>query len=204
MSAKKRIFISSVQKELELERAAVAGLIATDPFLLQHCTPVLFEKEPLPSHPASRPYLDSLWSCAVYLLLIANEYGHRDGDLSAMHYEYRLAQELQLPSIVFIKGATDAGRSQETNELIKEIKKAGHTYKRFHDREDLKPEMLRALVRILAEEFGVEATGAEMDEGAHSRSARYSLMHMMIYASQVALRGSLMSTLLCPALWSRC
>lgn len=36
-----RIFISSVQKELELERAAVAGLISTDPFLLQHCVPVL-------------------------------------------------------------------------------------------------------------------------------------------------------------------
>jgi hypothetical protein len=52
MSAKKRIFISSVQKELELERAAVAGLIATDPFLLQHTTPVLFEKEPSPPHPA--------------------------------------------------------------------------------------------------------------------------------------------------------
>ena len=41
-----RIFISSVQKELELERAAAAGLIATDPFLLQHCMPVLSEKEP--------------------------------------------------------------------------------------------------------------------------------------------------------------
>ena len=30
-----RVFISNVQKELELERAAVAGLISTDPFLLQ-------------------------------------------------------------------------------------------------------------------------------------------------------------------------
>jgi hypothetical protein len=29
-----RLFISSVQKELELERTAVAGLIATDPFQL--------------------------------------------------------------------------------------------------------------------------------------------------------------------------
>ena len=115
MNAKKRIFISSVQKELELERAAVAGLIATDPFLLQHCTPVLFEKEPPPPHPASRPYLDSLRSCAVYMLLIANEYGHPDGDLSAMHHEYRLAQELQLPTIVFLKGATDSSRSEETH-----------------------------------------------------------------------------------------
>ena len=42
MSPPIRIFISSVQKELELERAAVAGLIATDPFLLQHATPVRF------------------------------------------------------------------------------------------------------------------------------------------------------------------
>ena len=46
-----RIFISSVQKELELERAAIAALISTDPFLLQHCVPVLFEKEPPPSRP---------------------------------------------------------------------------------------------------------------------------------------------------------
>jgi hypothetical protein len=30
MNEKRRIFISSVQKELELERAAVAGLISTD------------------------------------------------------------------------------------------------------------------------------------------------------------------------------
>jgi hypothetical protein len=34
MNTKKRILISSVQKELELERAAVAGLISTGPFLL--------------------------------------------------------------------------------------------------------------------------------------------------------------------------
>ncbi len=167
MNTKKRIFISSVQKELELERVAVTGLISTDPFLLQHCTPVLFEKEPPPPHPASRPYLATLRGCAVYVLLIANEYGHPDEGISAMHHEYRLAQELQLPTIVFLRGATDAGRSEETNELIKEIKQAGHSYKRFHDREDLKPEMLRALLRTLTEEFGVEATGAEVDEGEH-------------------------------------
>jgi hypothetical protein len=58
-----RIFISSVQKELELERAAVAGLIATDPFLLQHCVPVLFEQEPPPPRPAKQPYLEALKAC---------------------------------------------------------------------------------------------------------------------------------------------
>lgn len=57
MNTKKRIFISSVQKELEMELAAVAGLISTDPFLLQQCTPVLFEKEP---HLSIRPPSENL------------------------------------------------------------------------------------------------------------------------------------------------
>jgi hypothetical protein len=86
-----RIFISSVQKELELERAAVAGLMSTDPFLLQHCLPVLFEREPPPPRPARRPYLDALRGCAVYVLMIANEYGQPDGEISATHH-VRLAQ----------------------------------------------------------------------------------------------------------------
>jgi len=47
-----RVFVSSVQKELEPERVAVASLITTDPFLMQHCEPVLWEKEPAPARPA--------------------------------------------------------------------------------------------------------------------------------------------------------
>src|SRR2546430_10679943 len=100
MSDKLNIFVSSVQKELELERAAVASLIATDPFLLQHCTAVLFEQEPPSPRPAKQPYLDALRGCAIYVLMIANEYGQRDGEISATHHEYRLAQALKLPTIV--------------------------------------------------------------------------------------------------------
>ena len=171
MNQKKRIFISSVQKELELERAAVAGIFATDLFLLQHCIAVLFEKEPPPPRPSSMPYLEALRDCAVYVLLIANEYGRSEGDLSATHHEYLLAQELRLPTIVFLKGATDTGRSSETLALIDEIKRAGHTYKRFHDREDLKPEILRAVMRTMADEFGINASVAEVSEGEHQIEA---------------------------------
>ena len=160
-----RIFISSVQKELELERAAVAGLIATDPFLLQHCAPVLFEKEPPPPRPAKQPYLEALKACQVYVLMIANEYGTPDGEVSATHHEYRLAQKLKLPTIVFLKGAKDDARSPEVRALIDETKKDGYTYKRFHDREDLKPLMLSALQRTLAEAFQIQATAAEKSEG---------------------------------------
>lgn len=169
MPEKKRIFVSSVQKELELERAAIAQLIATDPFLLQHCVAVLFEREPSPPHPEPRPYLAALRGCAIYVLLLANEYGTPDGDLSATHHEYRLAQELKLPTIVFLKGRerADQTRCPEIKALIAEIKQAGHTYKRFDDREDLKPEMLRALIRTLKEDFGLTASSAEMSEGEH-------------------------------------
>ncbi len=160
-----RIFISSVQKELELERAAVAALIGTDPFLLQHCMPVLFEKEPPPPRPAKQPYLDALSGCAVYVLMIANEYGQPDGEISATHHEYRRAQQLKLPTVVFLKGAKDDTRSQEVRALIAETKKDGYTYKRFHDREDLRPLMLSALQRMLADEFSIRATAAEVNEG---------------------------------------
>jgi ATP-dependent DNA helicase RecG len=169
MAAKRRIFISSVQKELELERAAVASLITTDPFLLQHCEPVLFEKEPPAPHPARQPYLTTLRNCHVYVLVLANEYGQPDGDISATHHEYRLAQQLKLPTLIFIKGMADADRTrtEQVRALITETKRDGYTYKRFHDREDLKPEVLRALARALAQEFNIKATTAELHEGEH-------------------------------------
>ena len=160
-----RIFISSVQKELELERAALAGLISTDPFLLRHSVPVLFEKEPPPPRPASKPYLAALKACQAYVLMVANEYGGPDGEISATHHEYRLAQQLKLPTVVFLKGATDSSRSPETKALIAEIKQDGFTYKRFHDREDLRPLMLEALHRMLAEAFELQATPGEVAEG---------------------------------------
>jgi hypothetical protein len=145
-----RIFISSVQKELELERAAVAGLIATDPFLLQHCVPVLFEKEPPSARPATYGYLDTLRACQLYVLILANEYGQPDGDLSATHREYREAQKLGLPTVIFLKGAKDDLRCTEVRALIEETKQDGFKYIRFHDREDLKPLMLDVLRRALA------------------------------------------------------
>lgn len=160
-----RIFISSVQKELELERAAVAGLISTDPFLLQHCVPVLFEKEPPPARPAKQGYLSTLHSCALYVLIVANEYGQPDGEISATHHEYREAQKLKLPTVVFLKGAKDDARSKEVRALIEETKKDSYKYVRFHDREDLKPLMLEALRRALADEFAIKATAEEKREG---------------------------------------
>lgn len=172
MTTKIRVFISSVQKELEHERVALSSLMTTDPFLMQHCVPVLFEKEPIPARPSTKPYLDCLKSCHVYVLLIFNDYGRLDGGLSATHSEYRLAHKLKLPTLVFIKGTADDMRQSETKALINEIKTHKHTYRRFIDREDLKPEVRDTLVALLRREFALKASadgvaaGRELIEAA--------------------------------------
>ena len=162
-----RVFISSVQKELALERAAVATVISTDPFLQRHCLPVLFEMEPAPVHPAPQPYLKALRGCAIYVLLIAQEYGQAEGEISATHHEYRLARKLKLPTLVFLRGEANLAREAKTKQLIDEIKADHHTYKRFHDREDLKPLVQHGLVHALQIEFQIKATAAEMADGVH-------------------------------------
>jgi predicted HTH transcriptional regulator len=150
-----RIFVSSVQKELEPERLAITSLITTDPFLLEHCDPVLFDKEPISGKKASKPYLDCLDTCAVYLLLINKEYGRLQGDLSATHHEYRHAQTRKMPTLVFVKGSEDGIREEKTREFFEEIKKDGYTYKRFVDRYDLRAEIRASLIKLLKDEYGL-------------------------------------------------
>jgi ATP-dependent DNA helicase RecG len=165
-----RVFISSVQKELEHERAAVAQLISTDPFLLKHCEAVLYDKEPSSGRPSEKGYLECLKSCQIYLLLVDIEYGRPAGDFSATHEEYQLAQKVNLPSLIFIRGLDkkhDAAREKKTKEFIDETKRDGYKYVRFHDREDLKPSVRAALYSVLKAEFKIRASAGESEEGKH-------------------------------------
>jgi ATP-dependent DNA helicase RecG len=165
-----RVFVSSVQKELEYERAAVAQLISVDPFLLKHCEAVLYDKEPPPGRPNPKAYLDCLRSCQIYLLMVDLEYGRAGGDLSATHEEYRLAQAAKLPTLIFIRGLDrkhDDAREAKTKEFIAEAKRDGYKYVRFHDREDLKPSVRSALYAVLKNEFHLEASDEESEDGKH-------------------------------------
>jgi ATP-dependent DNA helicase RecG len=168
---KLRVFVSSVQKEMEPERVAVASLITTDPFLMRHCEPVLFEKEPVPAHPSKQPYLECLRSCQIYLLLIHNEYGRPEGHFSATHHEFREAQARNLPTLVFVKGNTDDGRKPETRAFMDEIRKNKHTYRRFIDREDLKPELRKALLNLLKQDFKLAPSADEATGGREQIAA---------------------------------
>ncbi len=162
---KRRVFISSVQKELEPERLAIFGLITTDPFLKDYIEPVLFEKLPPPSRPTKKPYLKVLETCQVYILMLDREYGPLDGKYSATHHEYNLASQKNMPSLAMIKGRHDTGRESKTQAFIKQIKSDRFTYKRFVDRIDLKKEVSAWLAQVVKEEFGV-VPGAGVAESA--------------------------------------
>ena len=129
-----KVFISSVQKELRQERIAVGGFLATDDFLRECTAPRIFEDYPQPLRPNPKSYLDLLRTCQVYLLIVGSEYGpDAGGGLSATHEEYRLAQELRLPTLVCIKGARSTKRETKVEEFLKEIENDKHTYSRFTD-----------------------------------------------------------------------
>jgi hypothetical protein len=66
MNGKLRIFVSSVQKELEDERLIVQNLLNTDSFLSVHCVPVLYECEPASPEKALEGCLKSLDECQIY------------------------------------------------------------------------------------------------------------------------------------------
>ena len=153
-----KVFISSVQKELEDERLALQILLSTDPFLSWHCVPVLFEEEPQSLHPAPQAYLTLLKNSHVYVGIVWKEYGRPVGRLSATHHEYRLARTLELPTLVAIKGPNVLVRSAQTNEFIEEIKADGHTYERFDSTEELQEKVRKRLVRYIKDSYDIEPT----------------------------------------------
>ncbi len=133
-----KVFVSSVQKELRAERIAIGSLLATDDFLRECTVPRIFEDYPAPLQPNPQAYLALLRTCHVYLLVIGREYGRPlAGGLAASHEEYRLARELELPTLVCIKGDRSADREEATACFIAEIEKDHHTYSRFATEEEL-------------------------------------------------------------------
>lgn len=80
--SKLRVFISSVQKELENERLAVLSLISTDQFLQAHCEPVLYEFEPASPEKAVEECLALLNKCDICLTIIWKEAPAKNGGLA--------------------------------------------------------------------------------------------------------------------------
>lgn len=161
MTATLRIFVSSVQKELEDERLIVQNLVSTDPFLAAHCVPVLYEFEPASPNKALKGCLESLDGCNVYLLIVGVEYGTPVGKISITHAEYRRAKENNLPVLAFIKGERHVQREKGTVALLAELDADAPKYKRFGNVIELQKEVRAALVKLLQDQFGIAPTSDE-------------------------------------------
>lgn len=161
MTARLRVFVSSVQKELEDERVIVQNLLNTDPFLSAHCLPVLYEFEPASPDRAPEGCLKALDECQAYLLIVAVQYGSLVGDVSITHAEYRRAREKGLPVLAFIKGERSVKREAGTEAFLAELDRDGPKYKRFGNVIDLQKEVRAALVKLLKDRFGISPSTDE-------------------------------------------
>jgi ATP-dependent DNA helicase RecG len=161
MTAMLRVFVSSVQKELEDERLIVQNLVTTDPFLSAHCTPVLYEYEPASPKKALDGCIEALDACQVYLLIVGVQYGTPVGELSITHAEYRRAKERGLPVLAFIRGERSVKREDGTVALLAELDADGPKYKRFGNVIQLQREVRAALVELLRDRFAVAPTSDE-------------------------------------------
>ncbi|MCX5825549.1 MAG: DUF4062 domain-containing protein [Deltaproteobacteria bacterium] len=161
MNGKLRIFVSSVQKELEDERLIVQNLLNTDSFLSAHCAPVLYECEPASPDKALEGCLKALDECQVYVLIVAAQYGARIGETSITHAEYRRAKDRGLPVLAFIKGDRGMKREEGTEVLLGELEADGFKYKRFGNVIELQKEVRAALVKLLKDRFGITPSSDE-------------------------------------------
>lgn len=141
-----RVFVSSVQKELQAERRALKGYIDGDPLLRRFFEVFLFEDLPASDRRADEVYLDEVDRCDIYVGLFGKEYGGEDADgHSPTEREFERASSKGKVRLIYIKGMDDKARHPKMQALIR---KAGAQLirRRFEDIPDLTAALYASLV----------------------------------------------------------
>jgi len=145
------IFVSSVQKELNQERAVIRDYIRTDPLLRIYFNPFLFEDLPALDRKPDELYLDEVDRCTIYLGIFGNDYGseNRDG-FSPTELEFLRATEKSKYRLILVKGKDDSKRHPKMQSLISRA--TPHVVRRrFTTIDELKRELYAALVQFLCD-----------------------------------------------------
>lgn len=149
MSEKKRIFISSVQKEFAVERAALRDYLRGDPLFRRFFDVFLFEDLPAADRRADEVYLGEVDRCAVYVGLFGHDYGFQDAaGVSPTEREFDRATAQGKLRLIFVKGADDAARHPKMRALIQ---RAGEQLirRRFASGAELTTALYASLVETL-------------------------------------------------------
>lgn len=178
-----RLFISSVQKEFEAERAALRDYLRGDALMRRFFEPFLFEEVPAADRRADEVFLHEVEECDLYLGLFGNDYGFEDDEgVSPTEREFDVATALHKPRLIFVKGAVDHGKHPKMRALIR---RAGSELvrRRFDTVEELQSLLYASLVEHLTrtgviqslhfdEQISTEATLEDLDETAIRRFVR--------------------------------
>ena len=146
-----KIFVSSVQKELSVERKALEEYLRGDPLMRRFFDCFLFEDQPAADQRADQCYLDEVDRCDIYLGIFGNEYGWEDsGGLSPTHSEFNRATVKGKNRLIYVKGTDDTARHPKMLALIND---AASTLirRRINSPEELIASVYASLVRILEE-----------------------------------------------------
>jgi len=146
VSGRRRIFISSVQKELAAERRALADFIHGDPLLRRFFEVFLFEDLPASGRRADEVYLEEVDRCDVYLGLLGNDYGYEDAEgISPTQREFERATAAGKERLIFVKGDTDSTRHPKMQALVRQVG-AQLIRRRFNDTPELTAQVYSSLV----------------------------------------------------------
>lgn len=142
-----KLFISSVQREFEEERKALAAYIRLDAVLGRFFEPFLFEELPAKDITVQQAYLSEVADTEVYLGLFGESYGYEDSDgISPTEREYDKATENHKYRVVLIKSVEH--RHPKETSLIKKAEQ-DVVRKMFGSLEELKSAAYAALVQYL-------------------------------------------------------
>lgn len=148
-----RVFISSVQRELEQERDAASYAISVNPALDAYFDPVLYEEERASSALAIKQCVDLVGTCGVYVLIVGATAGSMVEDRSITHAEFQRARKLfdqgKMHLLVFrkkVKGAREPGAEA----LLEEVRETGVKYKEFATPKKFREELIKALMGLLS------------------------------------------------------
>ena len=163
--AMKRLFISSVQKEFEHERAAIKRMIESDPILKPHFNVFVFEIDaPASDKSTQQVYLGEIEKSDIYLVLIGNRYGYcREGELSPTEQEFDKARELGLTKLVMVRGSDNSKREEREARFLDKVSKE-RVRVRYQDAEpeqavdDLLDEVRNSLRDIMLDDATENAT----------------------------------------------
>jgi hypothetical protein len=149
--SKLRLFISSVQKEFEAERAALREYVHADPLLRRFFEVFLFEDIPAKDRRADEVYLEEVDRCDLYIGLFGDQYGYEDrAGISPTEREFDEATRLGKTRLIYVKGIDDKAKRAKMQKLIRKASPQ-LIRRRFVDTGTLLPAVYASLVEYLEE-----------------------------------------------------